>query len=205
MVQWVEKPVVHSVSAAYNKKESAVIVFDKRRYEYIDNAKKEVDEYFTFHRIIHVNDDRGIEMFNKIYLGINENSDIVDVRARTILSNGKIIELNQNNIKDLKENENVYKIFAMEGLEKGCDIEYLYTYKMGTSFFGREIVQGRFPVLVKSSFEIIAPERLQFEIKPYNFHPRLLILSSTTTGYFIPMSKKLLVLKMKNMRRMMQI
>ena len=169
MIQWQQKPVVHAVSAAYNK-ESAVIVFDKRRYEFIDNAKKEVDEYFTFHRIIHLNDDRGIEVFNKIYLGISENSDIVDVRARTVLPDGKIIELNQNNIKDLTENGNVYKIFAMEGLVKGCDIEYLYTYKRGTNFFGREIVQGRYPVL-ESSFEIIAPERLQFEIKPYNCAP----------------------------------
>ncbi len=165
--QWAEKPAIHALSGEYNK-ESAVIVFDKRRYEFIDNAKNEVEEYFTFHRIIHLNDDRGIEVFNKIYLGINENSDVVDVKARTVLPDGKIIELNKSNIKDLKEEDgNVYKIFALEGLEKGCEVEYLYTYKKNSSYFGREVVQGKFPVL-ESSFQIMAPERLVFEIKPYN-------------------------------------
>lgn len=167
MEQWAEKPSIHSLNNPYTN-ESAVIITDKRRYEFIDNSKSEVEEYFTFHRIIHLNDDRGIEMFNKIYLGINENSDVIDVKARAILPGGKIIELNKNNIKDLKEEDgNVYKIFAMEGLEKGCEIEYLYTYKKEPSYFGRDVVQTKIPIL-ESGYEIVAPQRLQFEIKSYN-------------------------------------
>ncbi|HLY71503.1 MAG TPA: DUF3857 domain-containing protein [Puia sp.] len=167
MEQWEEKPFIHSLNKPYTN-ESAVIIADKRRYEFIDNSKSEVEEYFTFHRIIHLNDDRGIEMFNKIYLGINENSDVIDVKARAILPGGKIIELNKNNIKDLKEEDgNIYKIFAMEGLEKGCEIEYLYTYKKEPSYFGRDVAQTKIPVL-ESLYEIVAPQRLQFEIKSYN-------------------------------------
>jgi hypothetical protein len=166
--KWAEKPAIHSVDGRYSK-ESAVIIFDKRRVEFIDEAKEEVAEYYTLHKIIHINDDRGIEEFNKIYLGVSETSDIADVRARTILPGGKIIELDKNNIKDLKqENGNVYKIFAMEGLEKGCEIEYYYTFKKQGSFFGREVVQGNFPIL-ETIFQVIGPERLRFEIKPYNF------------------------------------
>ncbi|MBS1504649.1 MAG: DUF3857 domain-containing protein, partial [Bacteroidetes bacterium] len=124
--------------------------------------------YYSTHRLIHINDDRGIEGFNKIYLNIAENSDIVEIKARTIMPGGKIIELDKSNIKDIKEDDgNVYKIFAMEGLEKGCEIEYYYTFKRPTSFFGREIVQESVPVL-KSSFKILAPARLKFDIKPYN-------------------------------------
>jgi hypothetical protein len=93
----------------------------------------------------------------------------VDIKARTLLPGGKIIELDQSNIKDLKEQDgNVYKIFAMEGLEKGCEIEYFYTYKKPATFFGREVLQSLFPVL-ESRFQIIGPKRLKFEIKPYNF------------------------------------
>ena len=164
---WVAKPSIHKIDDKYAK-ESAVILFDKRRQEYIDDPKGEVKEYYTLHKIVHVNDDRGIEMYNKIYLGIGETTEVVDVRARTILPNGKIIELDKNNIKDLKEDDgNIYKIFAMEGLEKGSEIEYLYTYSRPISYFGREIIQGLFPIM-ESQAEIIGPERLRFEIKPYN-------------------------------------
>ncbi|HEY2580516.1 MAG TPA: DUF3857 domain-containing protein [Mucilaginibacter sp.] len=165
---WADKPAIHSFDSKYSK-ESAVIIFDKRRMEYVDGAKDQIAEYYTIHKIIHINDDRGIESFNKIYLGISENADIADIKARTILPGGKIIELDKNNIKDLKEDDgNVYKIFAMAGLEKGCDVEYFYTFKKNTSFFGREEVQSRFPTL-ETTFQIVGPERLRFEIKPYNF------------------------------------
>ncbi|TWI99280.1 uncharacterized protein DUF3857 [Mucilaginibacter frigoritolerans] len=166
--KWADKPAIHHLDNKYSK-ESAVVLYDNRRVEFIDEPKNEVAEYYTLHRIIHINDDRGIETFNKIYLGFSETSDVVDVKARTILPGGKIIELDKNNIKDLKEEDGgVYKIFALDGLEKGCEVEYLYTFKRSTSFFGREVVQERIPIL-QTTFSIIAPDRLRFEIKPYNF------------------------------------
>lgn len=166
--KWVEKPTISRIDLKYSK-ESAVIISDKRGLEFIDNTKGEVMEYSTLHKLIHINDDRGIEGFNKIYLGVDENADIVDIKARTILPSGKIIDLDKSNIKDIKESDgNVYKIFALSGLEKGCDVEYTYTYKRPTSYFGREVVQSGVPIL-KTTFQIIAPDRLRFEIKPYNF------------------------------------
>ncbi|MFC0518711.1 DUF3857 domain-containing protein [Mucilaginibacter angelicae] len=166
--KWAEKPVINKVDSKYDK-EAAVIISDKRRVEFVDLSKDMIDEYYTIHKIIHINDDKGIENFNKIYLGVSENADIVEIKARNILPNGKVIELDKNNIKDIKDkNDDVYKIFAMDGLEKGCDVEYYYTYKKATSFFGREVLQQSFPIL-ESSFQVIAPKRLKFEIKPYNF------------------------------------
>lgn len=165
--KWAEKPAIHKIDRKYDQ-EPAVVIFDKRKVEFIDISKTEVAEYQTFHRIIHINDDRGIESFNKIYLGVNENADIVEIKARNILPNGKIIDLDKNNIKDVKDKEGyVYKIFAMDGLEKGCDVEYFYSYKKPTSYFGREVVQESVPIL-DASFQIIAPKRLKFDIKTYN-------------------------------------
>ncbi len=165
---WADKPVIHTIDSKFSK-ENAVILYDNRRIEFTDEGRDELVEYYTLHRIIHVNDDRGIENFNKIYLGFSETSNVVDVKARTILPNGKIIELDKNNIKDLKEqNGNIYKIFALDGLEKGCEIEYLYTFKRSTSFFGREEMQEAVPIL-QTDFKIITPARLTFQIKPYNF------------------------------------
>jgi hypothetical protein len=138
---WSEKPVLHKVDSKLDN-ESAVIILDKRRVEYTDE-KEDVVLYKTLHRIVHINDDKGIESFNRIYLPVSNNSDIVDIKARTILSNGKIIEVSKDNIKDLKEDDDqVYKIFAMEGLEKNCEVEFYYTYKKNTSFFRERDLPG---------------------------------------------------------------
>jgi len=167
---WADKPKISVLDNKYAK-EPAVVIFDKRSIEYVDETKDLMTEYYTIHKIVHINDDRGIESFNKIYLGVSENSDITAIKARTILPGGKIIEIDKSNIKDIKEQDgNTYKIFAMEGLEKGCEVEYVYTYKKPVSFFGREVLQESFPAL-QTHFLVIAPKRLKFEIKGYNFSP----------------------------------
>ena len=159
---WADKPAIHAIDSKYSK-EAAVVISDTRRIEFADESKNEVAEYSTIHRIVHINDDRGIEGFNKIYLGLSENSDIVDVKARSILADGKILELDKNNIKDVKEEDgNTYKIFAMEGLEKGCEVEYFYTIKQSTTYFGRETVQERIPILT-TTLQVIGPQA--FEVR----------------------------------------
>lgn len=163
--KWAATPVIHRISGELEK-EPAVIILDKRRLEYID-VKEELQVYRTIHRIVHVNDDRGIESFNKIYLPVNESGLIVDIRARTILPNGKVIELNKGDIKEIKEDETTYKIFALEGLVKGCEIEFFYTYNNNLAYFGREVIQGAFHIM-NSAIEIVAPARLKFEMKSFN-------------------------------------
>lgn len=163
---WEPNPTLHKLDKKYDN-ESAVVLLDKRRVEYID-GKEELVIYRTLHKIIKVNDDKGIEAFNTVYLGVSDNSDIVDIRARTILPNQKIVEIDRKNVKDLKDEDgNQYKIFALEGLEKGCEVEYFYTYKSSTSFFGREILQAGFPVL-EARLDIVSPQRLIFESRLYN-------------------------------------
>ena len=165
---WANNPKITLLDNKYAK-DPAVVILDKRRVEFIDEGKDEINEYVTLHKIIHINDDRGIESLNKIYLGISEKSDIVEIKARTILANGKVVELDKNYIKDVQEEDgNTYKIFAMEGLEKGCDMEYYYTFKRSASFFGREVVQSVYPQ-IQTKFELIGPQRLKFDVKTYNF------------------------------------
>lgn len=170
--QWVDQPTLHALGNSFAGS-PAIVILDKRRVEYIDEAKDEVSEYYTQHSIVRVNDEKGIESFNKIYLGASNSIEIVDVKARTILPGGRVVLVDKKNIRDLKEESgNVYKIFAMEGLEKGCELEYIYTYKKEPSYFGRVNMQGSHPIK-ESSIEIIAPERLVFEIKPYNFETKV--------------------------------
>src|ERR1700761_3462851 len=79
---WADKPTIHNIDSKYAR-EAGVTIFDKHIVEYVDESKDELAEYYTTHKIIHINDDRGLESFNKIYLGLSENSDIVDVHARS--------------------------------------------------------------------------------------------------------------------------
>ena len=145
-----------------------MVIFERKRFEFADDAKGRVEEYYTQHNIVHLNDDKGIESYNRIYLGATNSIDVVDVKARTILPGGKVIDVDKNNIKDIKERDgSEYKIFAMEGLVKGCEVEYFYTYKRNPSFFGRSFIQWHYPV-EESHFEIVAPERLVFEVKAFN-------------------------------------
>lgn len=162
---WSASTTVQKPADKYSK-ESVVVLLDRRRIEFIDEGD-EVVAYKTLHRRLHVLDDRGIEQCNKVYLPVSSTSEIVDIMARTILPNGKIITVDAKNIRDLKEDDQNYKIFAMEGLEKGCDVEFYYTYKANTSFFGREIIQSSSPV-VDCQVTVISPRRLVFELKGFN-------------------------------------
>ncbi len=165
--QWAENPVLHTMADRY-KNESAVVLLDKRMIEFVDMNTDKMEEYRTFHRIVHINDDKGLESFNKIYLGFNDSNDIVEMRARTILPNGSVVNVRREDMKDYQEEKGSrYKIFAMEGLEKGSEVEYFYTVRRGTEFFGRETIQGKFPI-AESEIDVLCPARLIFQFKGYN-------------------------------------
>ena len=166
--QWNSTPSLHQVRPDFQD-EAAVYIEERKIIEFAQE-KEGFFQYKTIHRIIHINNDKGIESFNKVYLPFNEDGKLIEVKARTILPNQKVVELNEKNIKEIKEDDQVYKIFALDGLMKGCEVEYFYTIKMEPSFMGREYVSYKVPVQ-KSHFEIIAPDHLRFEMKPFSFEP----------------------------------
>ena len=175
---WDPAPTLHSLPSPLLK-ESAVIIMNRRRVEYIDGQKGEVIQLYTEHQLVHVNDEKGIEEFNTIYLGAANSIEVVDIKARAILPGGRLVEIDKKNIKDLTEQDgSVYKIFAVEGLEKGCELEFFYTYKKEPTYFGRINLQGRH-YLMHTEFELACPERLIFDLKPYNV---LLHVSDTTVN-----------------------
>lgn len=165
---WADVPALHDVDKKYAD-EAAVYITDERVDEYCIE-KEGLLMYRTVHRIVHINNDKGIESFNRIYLPFDEGIEMMDVKARTILPGGKIVEMDKNNIKDLKEENNQYKIFALEGLTKGCEVEYYFTLKKNPFLFGREVLGSRIPAM-NVHFELVAPEHLIFETKSYNDLP----------------------------------
>ena len=163
---WTEHPVLHKLPDSF-KTESAVYLMDSRIYNYKFEGKNVV-EYNTVYRLAKVEDDKGIEMFNKIYVRVPAYGEISDIKARVITSSGAVIDVPAEKIKDEEEEGKKYKLFAMEGIDKGSEVEYTYTEKKNANFFGSEIFQTSAVPYYKAKLLIITPKFLKFEAKGFN-------------------------------------
>lgn len=162
-----EKPVTHKVNAAYAA-ESAVILEDERVHEFKNDEKNEIAIYVFNRRLIKVNDDKGVEMYNKIFIFIPGSAEVIEVKARTIQPNGAVVNLPANKIFDEEEEGKRYKKFALEGIEKGSEIEYFVRFKKEITTFGLEMYQSSTTPFEKASFSLIVPDHLVFAVKGYN-------------------------------------
>jgi hypothetical protein len=163
---WVASPVLHSMPAMFSG-ESAVYLMDSRTFDYKLEGKNLV-QYNYVYNLVKVADDKGIEMFNKVYLRVLPLSEISDIKARVITSAGKVIDVPQDKIKDEEEEGKTYKLFAMEGIDKGSEVEYSYTVKRNPSFFGSEIFQTGSVPYYKARILIVTPKYLKFGAKGLN-------------------------------------
>lgn len=164
--KWEDKPTLHKVNAKYDSA-SAVAILDERSIEYV-KVKDDLIVYETDHVIVHIMNDNGIEMYNKIYVPLYRSSSVNNIKARTILPGGKIIELSQSAIKEIEEDGRRYKLFAMDGLEKGCEVEYSWVEERPLSIFGSEVFQrGNIPSQ-SARFVLSTPSYLKFDAKGYN-------------------------------------
>lgn len=127
-------------------------------------------EYQLIHKKYKLLRDAGIENFNKRYLPIGDNFELINQKARVINSNGSIIELSENDIKEGvdPETNNKYRYFAFEGIDINSEIEYFYIIKKSPSIKGRKFnIQNQMPQK-NVTFEVISPNHLNFSFKTYN-------------------------------------
>jgi hypothetical protein len=153
-------------------RQPALLLRDFTAHEYLYGSQgKDVKLYTTEHRILRVNTSDGIERFNKIYIP-QDGGQLLYLKARTIGPRGEVVEVNESSIKELKDEDGGrgYKIFAVEGVEKGSEIEYLFLRERPAKFFGRDYLQSNMPAR-DVSFELISPEALTFEARVYHGPP----------------------------------
>lgn len=127
-------------------------------------------EYVLVHKHIKLLSDLGIEAYNKVYLPVPEEELILIEKGRVINSEGKVIELNNDDIKEgyNEENDSKYRYFAFDGIDKNSEVEYIYLYKKSPSHTGSLLnMQSEFPQN-NVSFEVICPDFLEFAFKSYN-------------------------------------
>src|SRR5688572_28689171 len=146
---------------------SELVLKNHTQYDYVleDN---DFIMYSTIHRIILVNNNEAIQKHNRIVIPMINTLDLVEIKARSINKDGKVVRFDKNNIKELKDEEsgNAYRIFAIEGIELGSEVEYYFIRKMRSSLFQRAVMQMDVPVKT-SSFTLTCPKHLKFDFKSY--------------------------------------
>ena len=169
---WEIKPVPHDLTEE-ELLESAIIVKDYRERRIVE-YQREYLEYYTKHIIVKLNDDNAIEEHNKIFIPISASANLIQLKARSISPDGKALEVNKNNIKEMEnlEGYGAYKIFAIEGCEKGGEVEYMYTYVRPAPTYGREVFQS--DTRTKNlTFIFSSPRDMTYEFKTYNDLPEM--------------------------------
>lgn len=164
--EWLPTPVLHEVHDAF-KAASAVNILDARFIEY----KAEGKDFFhfeTIHQIIKVKDDAGIEQNNKVFIYKPRYGEIQDIKARTILPGGKVINLDASSIKETEKDGSIYKQFAVDGLEKNAEVEYSYVIKKNVQLFSSETFQDTYTPCQYAVFSLTTPAHLEFSTKGYN-------------------------------------
>lgn len=132
-----------------------------------ENNETQLVSYITTHHIIRVNNDDALSEHNKIYIPMTGMIELAALKARAITKTGKVINLDQSNLKEIENEDASYKIFAVEGAEVGGEIEYFYTRKTNSSNFITNVIQSSYPI--KSyQFSLSCPENLRYKFKVYN-------------------------------------
>lgn len=155
------------------EKLSELVIKNHIQYDYVleDN---DFLMYSTIHRIVFVNNNEAIQKHNRIVIPMVNTMELVEIKARAINKDGKVVRFDKNNIKELKEEEsgNAYRIFAIEGIELGGEVEYYFIRKMRSSLFQRATMQMDVPVK-DATFVLTCPKHLKFDFKSYFDFPAI--------------------------------
>lgn len=78
------------------------------------------------HKIYYIGNSKDIEEVNRLYLYKGDDSDL-EVKVRTITSDGKVVELDESKMEDVSTNEGSsnYTILAIPGIEEHSWVEIL--------------------------------------------------------------------------------
>src|SRR5688572_5563014 len=150
---------------------SELILKQHTQYEYVFENNQFV-MYSTIHRIIYVNNNEAVQKHNRIVISMGNALELLEVKARAISKDGKSTYFDSSNLKELKDEESgkAFKIFAIEGIELGSEIEYFFIRKMRPSVFDRVFLQFDVPVK-NNSFLLTCPDHLKFDFKTYHNFP----------------------------------
>lgn len=191
---WEPNPKISNV-VQKDTSEKEIVVLDKSSKEYfleeIQGYTREY-EYYLVHRRIKVMSDEAIEKNNKVYVPSYYESKVLKLKARLIHANGKVVEMDEDDIIEANDEKtgSKYKYFAMEGVQKGDEIEYLFYIRRNNGYFG---LRGRVLYLQEElpirhmEFDLIVPDIITLKTKSINNLPAMRTDSSVNDRirYFV--------------------
>ncbi len=134
-------------------------------------AKYKVDKIFTFteHIVIKIFNDAGKRYANVRIPFWSDISDVVYLEARTIKSNGEVINLDRKDVFEVSDfpdfmlyADSRAKVFTFPGVDTNCIIEYIYTIGLTYPYVPMWYFQAEEPVVyAKFSYEV--PVNLGFK------------------------------------------
>lgn len=168
---WESKPKVAVVTK--EEAEYPAVIISHMQFSELVVFNGSANSFVTEHKIIHVNTQAGVEKFNRVYIPLRNSSEVVSIKVRSIDPAGKITNLQRENLKELNNVEGFgnFKIFAVEGITVGGEIEYLYTVKSSPEMYGRELFQASVPMRA-ASFALIFPKSVEYSTRSYNGLPQ---------------------------------
>ncbi len=148
-----DNPSIHTVKEKY-KEESAVVIKDYRAVN-INYRLQSISDYQvnTVHKIIHLNDDIGVENYNEISIPLRKTEELIRIEVRSISPDGRVNVFDDRNLKEVVKGDRTIKKLAVEGLEVGGELEFLYSVKSHIKAYGREYFGSLYPI-----------EHLKFEL-----------------------------------------
>lgn len=146
---------------------SAVVLLDHRMKEFLGGRYGEAVTMANLnHRAVKILDKKSIEEYNRVYIPSYGTLD--EIKARTIKPDGTIVEVNKDNIKEIEdERYGGYTIFALEGVDVGDIVEYMYKRSLKGDYCGIEVFQQDVPVL-EAVLEIKRSRAYDVEVKSYS-------------------------------------
>lgn len=165
---WEKQPALYKATDV-EKKSPLVLVKDYTIIEAAYDKDGQAVIYETHHRKYHVNTQKGVEEVNKVYISTAQVNEEIDLKARCLTAENKLIPFNSDNVKrvDNIDNTGPYTIFTIDGVDIGSDVEYIYTNKRTFFSYALYRVNNVIPI-AQYDFLLSSPKNLVFETKSYN-------------------------------------
>lgn len=137
--------------------------------EFIDIGEN-LSEYQFIHVVEFINSAEQVQLNNKKFIPIKDDSELIEAKIRIISPNKEVFNFDKSNIlTSIDETSGLnHKYFALERMTPGSVIDYFYVIQKNPSYYGsRKYIQDEFQIL-EYNFELYCPKRLEFRFKVYN-------------------------------------
>ncbi len=192
---WEANPSYVTIPEKY-KTEDRVGLLSFECYEYYHNDEGALMVFQTIHKKYRALNDKSVNQLNTLSVEIGSGVELIDIRARTINEKGEVVQFDKSSIKEVTDDESrdKYKIFAIDGIEIGNDIEYVIVKNIPSDYFGRSYFQYPYPVL-DAKWEMSSPATLIFDTKAYNAEINLTHKSTEERNFYAGEMKNIPALK----------